>query len=145
MSTLAVREKRTQCWYSRYVTRVAILIALACACGDNVPRTPSDAQIAPDSDAAIPLAFVTPPTLVMNPSGAAPLAGRLSLATTRPTRVQIAIADVNRMFTIDPPGLAADHTLPVLGFRPGNAHVVTVTVTDEHGESLVAPAIDVTT
>src|SRR5687767_3043281 len=144
MSTVAVREKRTQCWYSRYVTRVAIVIALACACGDNLPHTPTDAQIAPDHDAA-PLAFVNAPVLTMNPTGRAPLAGRLSLATNRPTRVQIAIADVNRMFTIDPPGLAADHTLPVLGFRPGNAHVVTVTVTDEHGESLVAPAIDVTT
>jgi hypothetical protein len=122
----------------------AVLSTLLLGCGDNRALTP-DAAMTSDAapDAAVPLAFVDGPTITLAPL--APLTGKLVVSTNRPTRVNVAVTDPNRSFTIDLPELAAEHTLPVLGLRAATVHAVTVTVTDEAGELLTAAPLEVTT
>src|SRR6185436_399183 len=130
--------------------RLAAAVAFG-ACGDNGsgPGTPDGALFDAAPDAAVPLAFVSGPTFTLAPNPSTPLAGRLELATNRPTRVALAISDPDRAFTVDLGAQlgarATAHVAPVLGFRPATAHLLTVTVTDDSGEVLTAPPIAVTT
>lgn len=121
---------------------------MACAglgCGDDL-EVARDAAI--DTDAAVdapalPLAFVDGPTISL--ASAAPLTAQLTLTTSRPTRVSIAITDAERSFTITRPALGTAHTLPVLGFRADTVHAVVVTATAEDGEAITAAALEVVT
>jgi arylsulfate sulfotransferase len=126
--------------------RLAAAVAFG-ACGDNGsgPGTPDGALFDAAPDAAVPLAFVSGPTFTLAPNPRAPLAGQLALATNRPTRVSLAITDAQRAFTVELGVRATAHVTPVLGFRPGTAHMVAVAVTDDAGEVLTAPPIAVTT
>lgn len=130
--------------------RRTVLLAALCGCGDNHAASP-DAPPAPaDAPAdAAPLAFTRSPTFTLAPNASTPLAGQLTLATNRPTRVALTLRDPDRTQAIDPAragdGLAAEHTFPVLGFRPATTHTLAITVTDATGESLTAPDIEVTT
>jgi hypothetical protein len=124
--------------------RLVLAGALA-ACGDNGSAAPDAALPDAAPDAAVPLAFVTGPTFTLAPNPSTPLAGRLELSTNRPTRVSLAISDADRAFTVELGARSAAHVAPVLGFRPGTAHLLAVTVTDDAGGVLAAPPIAVTT
>jgi arylsulfate sulfotransferase len=133
-----------------FLVRRTVLLAALCGCGDN-HAGPADAPPAPvDAPAdAAPLAFTRGPIFTLAPNASTPLAGQLALATNRPTRVALTLRDPERTQVIDPArvgdGLAAEHTVPVLGFRPATTHTLAITVTDAAGESLAASDLEVTT
>ena len=126
-----------------------LLVSLAaCGADEHVPPGSPDAALPVDAvppDAAPALAFVAGPTLTMAPNPEVPLAGRLELATSRPTRVMITIDRPGGTFAVQLDDLASEHVLPVLGFRPDTTHAVTVTVTAADGESLAAAPFEVVT
>lgn len=86
------------------------------------------------------------PALTMNPTGLAPLAGVVALATDVPSRVTLHVRNGGEAWAILFPAFQKDHSVPLLGLAPGRNYEVSVTVTDEAGGSLtVAPALTVAT
>lgn len=83
--------------------------------------------------------FSTQPTLSPNPNPKAPLAAILTFTTDAPSRAHIELSDgvrVRRVACGD--AYRTDHRLPVVGFCPGAAHMVTVVAEDEVGNRLQA-------
>ncbi|MGE3455505.1 MAG: aryl-sulfate sulfotransferase [Kofleriaceae bacterium] len=119
----------------------AVTLIAACSCGDSTPAADASLQV----DAAEPLAFTAGPTFTLGPNPNGPLTGELEVSTNRPARLTIAIADDDRSLVIELPALALAHDVPVLGFRSGRMHAVTITATDQAGQTVMATPFDVMT
>ena len=99
-------------------------------CGGSAPE--STVEVA---DTADPV--VSNVSLVPNPNPAVPLAAILSLTTDVPTSVILGFDDGSSSWTANPgTGYATSHEIPVVGMKPGRAHTITATVTDEAGNSV---------
>lgn len=86
------------------------------------------------------------PSLTMAPNASTPLAGLLELQTSGLSRVSIVVSDGIDQWNKDFEEFNTVHSLPVLGFKPGRAHTVTVSVLDEEGNDVIEPVVfDVTT
>jgi arylsulfate sulfotransferase len=86
------------------------------------------------------------PKIIMAPNASTPLAGLLELQTSDISRVSIVVSDGIDQWNKDFEEFNTDHSLPVLGFKPGRAHTVTVSVLDEEGNDLIEPVVlEVTT
>ncbi|MCK5391297.1 MAG: hypothetical protein KAJ31_02630, partial [Deltaproteobacteria bacterium] len=82
----------------------------------------------------------------MAPNASTPLAGLLKLQTSDISRVSIVVSDGIDQWNKDFEEFNTVHALPVLGFKPGRAHTVTVSVLDKEGNDLIEPVVfDVTT
>jgi len=82
----------------------------------------------------------------MAPNASTPLAGLLELQTSDISRVSIVVSDGIDQWNKDFEEFNTDHSLPVLGFKPGRAHTVTVSVLNEEGNDLIEPIVfEVTT
>jgi arylsulfate sulfotransferase len=78
--------------------------------------------------------FSSAPELVVNPSGAAPLAAQLIFETPVPVLAEITIASQGRSWTVPAPGEAATHHSHVLlGMRAGRRHEVALTLVEAGG------------
>jgi arylsulfate sulfotransferase len=95
----------------------------------------------PPETEQLTLADTTPPTisdviLNRNPNPSVPLAAILSLSTNEPTKVTIRIDDGERSWDATKSnGFANDHSLMVLGMRPGRVHKITALVSDTTGNT----------
>jgi arylsulfate sulfotransferase len=86
------------------------------------------------------------PVLIMAPNASTPLAGLLELQTSDLSRVSIVVSDGIDQWNKDFDEFNTDHSLPVLGFKPGRNYTVTVRVLDIDGVDLIEPAVfEVTT
>src|SRR5262245_36590774 len=74
------------------------------------------------------VSILTGPTLTR--ASGAPLAGLLQLSTDLPTRVSVAVRDGSNTWQRTFFDYATNHSLPLLGFKPGRTNAVTVTVYD---------------
>lgn len=123
------------------------VVAVIAGCGDNkhVPdaAVPGDAP-ADMADGAAALAFVSAPVFSL-PNPAAPLSGRITLETNRPTRVAVRVTSAARTYDVPVTALATQHAVSVLELRADTAHTIAVTVTDAGGAMLVAAPIEITT
>jgi len=81
------------------------------------------------------------PTLIMAPNASTPLAGLLELETSGLSRVSITVSDGIDQSTIDFEEFNSFHSLPVLGFKPDRAYLVTVRVLDIDGIDLIEPVV----
>ena len=74
----------------------------------------------------------------LNPYEASPLSALLLFQTTEAMKVEISVAGKDEATTItnDFDGYATDHSIPVLGLYAASENEVTVTLTDETGNSL---------
>ena len=79
--------------------------------------------------------FSASPTISENPNAAVPLAAIVSAVTNEPTVLLIQVNDGNHDWSIPIPSeLATQHSLPILGFRPGRRHVLEVTARNAAGK-----------
>ena len=104
-------------------------IALLHGC-DN--RPPTEAEQQPVSDTTSPV--ISYVVLNRNPNPAVPLAALLSLSTDEPTEMTVRIADGERTWdATSSDGFATEHSLMVLGMRPGRVHHISAVVNDQSG------------
>lgn len=97
---------------------------------------PAAAQV---SDTTPPM-FVAQPVVTMNTNPAAPLTGRVQIASDEPVVVEIFVRDSTRAFRFQATQtFATTHDLPLIGFRPNRAHRVTVAVRDASGNRTIWP------
>ncbi len=84
--------------------------------------------------------FKQAPVIEANPNPRVPLAALLRFAADRPVTTRIEVSDGDRSWTVRHDA-AADPSqgLALLGFRPGRAHEVFITVTDGKGASATYP------
>ncbi len=112
------------------LTRVASSLCLVLVLGcDGTPETTqersADVSAAPVIEALI---------LNRNPNPAVPLAGVLTVITDKPTRATVRIADGERSWdATSSQEFATEHSLMVLGMRPGRVHHITAVATDSDG------------
>ncbi len=85
---------------------------------------------------AAALTFVSNPGFA--PATNAPLAGTLSVTTDVPSRVTVSMSDGTTNWVRAFHDYSTSHALPLLGFKPSGAYLITVTVTDKHRQSLTA-------
>lgn len=86
------------------------------------------------------------PTIKMAPNKSTPLAGILEFSSDVPTRVVLDVSDGIDDWQIEFEDFDTEHSLPVLGFRPGRTHTVLVRALDEGSNDVIEPAvINVTT
>lgn len=84
--------------------------------------------------------FTAAPTIVVNPNPAVPLAAIVSADTDEPAALLIQVSEGGHEWSVPTSTeLTTQHSLPVLGFRPGLEHVVQVSARDQAGN--VSPAI----
>ena len=97
---------------------------------DNGPSDATGQQ--PEADTTAPV--IGQVILNRNPNPTVPLAAILSLSTDVPTRATVRINDGERTWdATSSEGFAQEHSLMVLGMRPGRVHNITGVVTDEAG------------
>lgn len=99
---------------------------------------------------AVPQAWavdiVSGPTLTMDPNSVTPLAGRIDLTASVPVRVTIKVSDGFESWAIQFPDLQTQHSVPLLGLKPGDVYTVTVSVTDQAGaRTVLSPSLTATT
>ena len=112
---------------------VLLVFALGLSCGGG------------GSD-SLPPPFTSEPQILMAPNPDTPLAGVLTVTTDVPTRVSLVVSDGEKSWTIDFDEFNTDHSLTVLGFRPGKTHTIEVSVIDGEGnETTLDKKIKVTT
>jgi len=75
----------------------------------------------------------------------APLSRVLEVTTPVETRIAIDISDGTNTSHVEFEGLAAHHSLPVLGLRPGRTHTVLVSAVDDLGETVFQKSLEVAT
>lgn len=87
--------------------------------------------------------FVGAVTLTPNDNPWVPQAAILSLATDKPTRVELRFTDPDRTWNvIASSGYATQHDrIPVVGMRPDREHSIQVTVRDQQGMSATWPSL----
>ncbi len=104
-------------------------VALLHGCGN---RSPAEAEQQPLIDTTPPsISYVV---LNSNPNPTVPLAAILSLSTDEPAAVTVRIDDGERTWdATSSDGFATDHSLMVLGMRPGRVHHITAVVSDVSG------------
>jgi hypothetical protein len=74
------------------------------------------------------VSIVTGPTLTR--AIGAPLAALLQLSTDVPTRISVAVSDGSNIWNRAFFDYSTNHSVPLLGFKPGRTNAVTVTVYD---------------
>ena len=125
------------------IKSLILLIALSffsvSGCNNNstMDSTGDDGGGTPDSGAINEV--TKEPALTMAPNASTPLAGLLELSTSGLSRVSLTVSDGSDQWDVDFDGLNTDHSLPVLGFKPGRAHTVSVRVLDNEGNDLIDP------
>ena len=78
--------------------------------------------------------FSSAPELVVNPSGAAPLAATLTSETPLPVAAEITIIGGGRSWTVPTPDEpAVRHSYVLLGMRAGQSHAVSLTLLEAGG------------
>jgi hypothetical protein len=89
-------------------------------------------HLAPASEA---LGITSDPTLTMDPTGTTPLAGVIHAETNIPSRGRLTVARVDDgdTFTVEFPEFATEHSLPLLGLKPGTVYSVLVEFIDQQG------------
>ncbi|HML94792.1 MAG TPA: aryl-sulfate sulfotransferase [Thermodesulfobacteriota bacterium] len=75
----------------------------------------------------------------------APLSRVLEVNTPVETRIAIDISDGTNTSHVEFEGLAAHHSLPVLGLRPGRTNTVLVSAVDEAGETVFQKSLEAVT
>ncbi len=104
----------------------AILAGMLCLyCGDG-----SDPDAGKDRT---PPEIVGAPSITANPNPAVPLAGILALETNEAARVVLDVTDGTEDSTIPFEGYRTQHSLPVLGFKPGREYTIRIAVEDPAG------------
>src|SRR5687767_6005930 len=76
---------------------------------------------------------------VLRPATDAPLARVLELSTNVRSRVTVMASDGQETWQRQFEQLATSHTLPLLGFKPGRAYTVHLTLHDATGQTLAVP------
>ena len=77
-----------------------------------------------------------------NPNPSVPLAAILTVATNEPTRAVVRLDDGERTWDVTSSDiLATEHTLTILGMRPGRMHHITAVVTDAEGGVSESPPL----
>lgn len=85
-------------------------------------------------EASIDPAFLTKPLFELNPTGLAPLAGRISFETTVPSVAEITVSDGTREWPVPTDATFRwDHSYVVLGMRPDRGHTLMIRVKDRAG------------
>jgi hypothetical protein len=117
-------------------TRLGIAgLMLLPACSHGSSSAPAEARLPPK--------LVGAPQLAPNPNAAVPLAAVLSVTTDVPTRVELRIQEGAREWSVDADrNLATEHArVPVLGLRPGREHRIVTTVRDAGGLATTAAEV----
>lgn len=83
--------------------------------------------------------------LQMNPSGNTPLAALLTFSTDQPATVHLTLDDGENTTEASFAEARTDHSIPVLGMRPGRTTTVTVSLKSESNKSQDLEPIDITT
>ena len=82
-----------------------------------------------------PPAITSEIELEMNPSGRTPLAGILRFTTDIPSRATLTIGDGENSTTVRPDdAFTTEHTLMVLGLRPGRSNTIDIQIESERGK-----------
>lgn len=85
--------------------------------------------------------FVGAPIVTPNSNPAAPLTARLQLTASEPVRVQIFALEATRSWRFTPTaGLSTTFDVPLVGFRPGRPHRLTISIVDAAGNRTIWPA-----
>lgn len=79
------------------------------------------------------------------PNDSAPLVRIIELETLETTRVKLDITQGDDSWVIDFDEFSTEHSLPVLGFRPGKLHTVLVTAFDEQGKRVSERVLEILT
>ncbi len=88
-------------------------------------------------------AFTATPTIAVNPNHAVPLAAIVTAETDEPSVLLIQVGDGKSEWSIPVADeLTTQHSLPVLGFKPGRSHVVKVTARDGAGNLSAAVPLE---
>jgi len=105
---------------------VAALLAAACS-SDNEQV----GDTAPGADSQAPQ-FASLPTLEVDPSGSAPLAGLITFETDEPAFAILVLDDAGQRRTVTPSTeLTTAHRVPVLGVKPGRTIFIEVYAKDD--------------
>ena len=122
-------------WEFRFVTLMSI-----CAAGASLAGCFHDDDDSPD------FRVTTPPAIVLNESGMAPLAATVTVETDRATRPVLTVSSTDSSFTVDFVNFATDHVLPVLGLKANRSYTIDVTLVDDQGraETLGTPLTVIT-
>lgn len=87
-----------------------------------------------------PPAFLAQPIVTLNTNPAAPLTGRIQITSDEPVIVEIGVREATRGFRFQATRTyATTQDLPLVGFRPGRAHRITVAIRDAAGNRTVWP------
>lgn len=94
------------------------------------------------SDIDVPKpSFISGPAITMAPNPQAPLAGLLEITASEPVTVSLKMNDGTEETEVSYKDLAAEHSLPVLGFKPDKTYSIEVSITNVAGGRLTAEAI----
>ncbi len=85
------------------------------------------------------ITFLTPPTFT--PATNAPLAGQLQINTDVDSRVSALVSDGTGIWERDFYDFATNHTVPLLGFKPGQTNLIQVTVYDKNRNANTSPQL----
>lgn len=92
------------------------------------------------ADVSAPI-FAGAPLLTPNSNPAAPLTARLQITANEPVRVQVFAVEATRSWRFSPSSeLATSFDVPLVGFRPGRPHRLTISIRDAAGNRTVWPA-----
>ena len=83
----------------------------------------------------------TGPSITMAPNPDTPLVGILNWTTDVPTRISLDVSDGSDSWEINFDEFKAAHSLPILGFRPGKQHTISVRAIDEDNNESVASLV----
>ncbi len=88
-----------------------------------------------------PPVFLGPPIVTPNANPAAPLTARLQITSNEPVIVEVGAKEVTRTWRFTPTAtFATTHDVPLIGFRPGRPHRLTIALRDAAGNRTVWPA-----
>ncbi len=85
------------------------------------------------------------PTIRLAPNASTPLAGILKYTSEAPTRLVLDVSDGIDSWQIEFEDFDTEHSLPVLGFRPGRRHTVLVRALNLNENEVDSAVIEVTT
>ena len=118
---------------------------LLISCGDS-SNMAGDTQAPAAAPAAESGPAISNVSIEQNPNPTVPLAAILSLTTDSPTRITLNFDDGERSWSATPSDeYATDHSVPVLGMKPGRTHTITATAEDRGGSSTTSDAVSYTT
>src|SRR5262245_15983472 len=76
----------------------------------------------------------------LTPATNAPLACSVQLSTDVPSRVKVSITDGAKTWERNFFDYNTNHSIPLLGFKPGRTNLITVYVTDKFRDTVASPA-----